>query len=119
MDVLYNFGVSAELLGVNRTEHAYLEEAGKYYHGDLKLRMDGKDLMSILDANTGDLVTLCHVIDAITGRVREAVVKSADGTNVNTISTAQLAASAPIQWELGKALGENYICSSLETVFNK
>ena len=117
MDVLYNFGVSAELLGVNRTEQAYLAEAGKYYHGDLKLRMDGKDLISILDTNTGDLVTLCHVIDAITGRVREAVVKSADGTNVNTISTAQLAASAPIQWELGKALGENYICSSFESLF--
>ena len=45
------------------------------------------------------------------------VIQNALLSNVNTISTAQLAASAPIQWELGKALGENYICSSFESLF--
>lgn len=112
-DVLYNYSVSYNLADKPLSSREYLKEAGKYFSKEedkpTKAQRDGSDLNGISSRNTGRLISLLRATDFLEGRIRDAVNKSADGTNINVISTSQLAYSAYDQWMRAKAKG-NYAC---------
>ena len=118
-DVLYNYSVSYNLADKPLSSAEYLKEAGNYFSRDelkpTKVQSDASDLNGISKRNTGRLTSLLRATDFLEGRVRDAVNRSADGTNINVISTSQLAYSAYDQWMRALAKGD-YACEGFSLI---
>ena len=113
-DILYNYSVSYQLAGRTLSKKQYIEKAKAFYGSEvgkyLKMQKGDTELEIATKNNMGITDALIKAKDFLEGRIRDAVVKSADGTNINVISTSQIAYSAYDQW-MREAKQPNYACA--------